>query len=129
MIIGGKDAILEIARSCEFDPIDAVKTVYEIYKPDDGVVCTLGSEGAIWFDGQSFIKVDSYDVNVVDTTGAGDCFIGGLLYSLYDKGNSISDSLKFASASAAIKCTKYGPRSIASYDEVMAIEGSLNQAL
>ena len=129
MIVGGKDAILEIVGSCEFDPIDAVKTVYEMYKPDDGVICTLGSEGAIWFGGQSFIKVDSYDINVVDTTGAGDCFIGGLLYSLYDKGNSISDSLKFASASAAIKCMKYGPRSIASYDEVMAIEGSLNRSL
>ncbi len=36
---------LEIAGSCEFDP-DYVKTVYEMYKPDDGVIWLFtGSEG------------------------------------------------------------------------------------
>ncbi len=45
MIVGGKDAILEIVGSCEFDPIDAVKTVYEMAKPDDGVYVHLVQKG------------------------------------------------------------------------------------
>lgn len=47
--------------------------------------------------------------SIVDTTGAGDAFIGATLYGLL-KGLSISKTLELASVSAACKCTALGAR-------------------
>ncbi len=48
-------------------------------------------------------------VRTVDTTGAGDVFHGGYIYGLL-QGWDIKDTVIFASALAAIKCTKIGGR-------------------
>lgn len=63
----------------------------------------------------------------VDTTGAGDCFNGGIMYAFYEKGMSRKESLKFANGAAAIKCLKPGPRSIATEAQVCDFENSKDQ--
>jgi ribokinase len=45
----------------------------------------------------------------VDTTGAGDVFHGGYLYGLLQK-RPLRDTIRFASACAAMKCRKLGGR-------------------
>ena len=49
-------------------------------------------------------------VNVIDTTGAGDCFCGALV-AYISQGNNLSDSLKFANNAAAMSVTKLGASS------------------
>jgi sugar/nucleoside kinase (ribokinase family) len=43
------------------------------------VVVTLGRGGAVWTDGERVARAPAEDVDVVDTTGAGDAFAAGLL--------------------------------------------------
>lgn len=73
-----------------------------------GVTC---GEGGAWFvtsDGDEF-HVPAFEVDVVDTTGAGDVFHGAFSFGLA-RGWDARRCAKFASAVAALKCTKLGGR-------------------
>ncbi len=70
---------------------------------------TLGVKGSITFIDDEIIHVPAFNVETVDTTGAGDVFHGGYVYGLI-KGWKIIDTIRFASAIAAIKCRKIGGR-------------------
>ena len=70
---------------------------------------TSGKEGVFAVTPNGSIKTEAFKVDVVDTTGAGDVFHGAFAYG-YIKGWEISRILEFASATAAIKCTKFGGR-------------------
>jgi ribokinase len=61
----------------------------------------------------------AFSVQTIDTTGAGDVFHGGFIFGLL-KGWGIEDTIRFASATAALKCTKVGGRSgIPTLDETL----------
>lgn len=49
------------------------------------IFVTLGPKGTFYRHGNNTGKLETYDVKVVDTTGAGDAFLGGVLYKLKDK--------------------------------------------
>lgn len=85
------------------------------------VTITRGARGSItWANGEVF-QVPAFPVQAVDTTGAGDVFHGGYLYGLL-QGWQLRDTIRFASACAAIKCTKSGGRAgIPSLEEVVAL--------
>jgi sulfofructose kinase len=70
---------------------------------------TLGNRGSITFSGDDIISCPAFSVDVVDTTGAGDVFHGGYLYGLLRKW-PLKDTIRFASAVAAMKCRKLGGR-------------------
>ena len=57
-------------------------------------------------------------MDVVDTTGAGDAFMGGLSFALLQGWNYEKVGL-FANACAALCCTKIGARAMAKHDEVI----------
>ena len=42
-------------------------------------VITLGKNGAMIYDGDTFIDIEPYKVNAIDTNGAGDLFAGHVL--------------------------------------------------
>lgn len=70
-------------------------------KGASAVVITLGSRGALVDDGNSVTHIESVTVDhVVDTTGAGDSFVGALSTSLY-RGESLELSAGFATRVAA----------------------------
>ena len=74
------------------------------------VIITMAEKGSLYLatEGeQQEIYTPAYKVNAVDTTAAGDAFCGALATALA-KNNSISDSLKFASAAGALATTKAG---------------------
>ncbi|MCH2309064.1 MAG: PfkB family carbohydrate kinase [SAR202 cluster bacterium] len=83
------------------------------------IVLTLGGNGCIISDGNSFFRIPAFKVDVLDTTGAGDVFHGAILVGLMHEWDLIQ-SAKFASAVAALSCTKLGGRSgIPTFGETM----------
>ncbi|MBC7878874.1 MAG: ribokinase [Anaerolineales bacterium] len=81
------------------------------------VIVTLGSRGALIVNASNTTHVDSYKVDVVDTTAAGDSFIGGLAYKLLESDSKLSaqeqalalqKAVKYANACGALAVTKFG---------------------
>lgn len=70
---------------------------------------TSGSAGCIGFDGQTLYHQPAFDVQVVDTTGAGDVFHGAFLYRFLEQADW-QECMRFASAVSALKCTRLGGR-------------------
>jgi sulfofructose kinase len=69
---------------------------------------TLGPKGTLWLDDAGQIqKTPAFPVHTVDTLGAGDIFHGAFALE-FAGGSSVPDALRFASAAAALKCTRYG---------------------
>lgn len=72
------------------------------------VALTLGGDGAALFKmGQEIARVPAFNVDVVDTTGAGDTFCGALAVALAE-GQPPEQALRFASAAAALAVTRPG---------------------
>ena len=73
------------------------------------LLITKGANGAVWRIGAAgeSISVDAFKVDPVDTTGAGDCFIGNTVAAL-DRGMTIADAIQFGSAASAIQVTRQG---------------------
>jgi ribokinase len=71
------------------------------------VIVTLGSQGALIVSSTQVTHVDSFKVNVVDTTAAGDAFIGGFATALLQN-NSLDDSVRYGCACGALATTKFG---------------------
>jgi sugar/nucleoside kinase (ribokinase family) len=72
-------------------------------------VITLGENGAMIFDGDTFIDIEPYQVNAIDTNGAGDMFAGAFLYGITN-GRSFADAGKLASLASSKVVTQFGPR-------------------
>jgi ribokinase len=75
--------------------------------PRGGVVLTLGARGAVWVDASSRIVVPAWPVRAVDTTAAGDTFIGYLLASL-TLGMTAEAAMRRAAKAAALCVTRPG---------------------
>jgi ribokinase len=71
------------------------------------VVMTLGSRGLFFKSGSEEIRMDAFRVNAIDTTGAGDAFMGALACAL-SEGKSIREALRFANGAGALAATRLG---------------------
>lgn len=71
------------------------------------VVITLGEKGCIYNDGDDMVFGSAQRVTAVDTTSAGDCFIGALIARL-SRNTPISEAIVFATKAAAIAVTREG---------------------
>jgi ribokinase len=74
------------------------------------VVITLGAGGCVVADGDGVEPVAAYDVQAVDTTGAGDAFVGATACELA-RGSSLIGAVRFATAVAAISVQAMGAQS------------------
>ena len=72
-------------------------------------VITQGKNGAMIYDGDTFIDIEPYDVKAVDTNGAGDMFAGAFLYGITN-GLGFANSGKLASLAGSKIVAQYGPR-------------------
>jgi sugar/nucleoside kinase (ribokinase family) len=69
---------------------------------------TRGPRGTIWLDdGHQLRETPAFPVHTVDTLGAGDIFHGAFALAITEKQN-VPGALRFASAAAALKCTRFG---------------------
>lgn len=88
-------------------------------------VLTLGSRGSVCFTAEGRYPVSSYKVEAVDTTAAGDTFVGTLVAQLA-RGNAMPQALKYASAASALTCCKKGAQcAIPTIQEVNAYLGTV----
>jgi ribokinase len=71
------------------------------------VIVTLGVQGSIACTAGGDVRTEAFPVNAVDTTAAGDSFNGALGTALA-AGDALPDALRFASAAAALACTRRG---------------------
>jgi sugar/nucleoside kinase (ribokinase family) len=92
------------------------------------VLITLGPAGAYAYNHLGSARRATYDVPVVDTTGAGDAFTGGFLYRLIQSGKApseltpaeLDDFLDFANAVGSLTTTRKG--AIPALPDLAAIE-------
>jgi sulfofructose kinase len=69
---------------------------------------TRGAKGTLWLDDQHNLQqTPAFPVHTVDTLGAGDVFHGALALAITEK-QDLREALRFASAAAALKCTRFG---------------------
>jgi len=78
--------------------------------PSFVVVVTLGKEGALAASGTDTIRVRAPGVAVVDTTGAGDAFVGALAAAI-DARAPLQDALRVAVVAGSLACTAVGAQS------------------
>ena len=72
-------------------------------------VITQGANGAMIYDGETFVDIEPYKVEAIDTNGAGDLFAGAFLAGITN-GRSFADAGKLASLASSKVVTQFGPR-------------------
>ncbi len=88
------------------DPISSSQKCLEYDRMQVAAV-TSGTSGSFWSSNTDQFFQPAYPVGVIDSTGAGDVFHGAFLHA-WLKQESIRDSAQFASAAAALQCTRVG---------------------
>lgn len=108
------DLIIVNETECEcltnIFPSDYTHSVHALnYFKENGcdAIITLGANGSIALIQGEVYVVNACNVAVVDTTAAGDTYIGALCHALLQK-ESIIDALRFASAASALSVTRKG---------------------
>ncbi len=92
------------------------------------VVRTLGAEGAEAATAEGALRIAAHAIEAVDSTAAGDCFVG-VMASALDAGASLDRALRRGAAAAAIACTRAGSQgsipTAAETDSLLHRDGSL----
>jgi sulfofructose kinase len=91
----------------ETDPMSAARKMLHGRTRISAV--TSGEDGCVCTDSRTEFHLPAFEVDVVDTTGAGDVFHGAFVYGLLQDWD-LPQIAEFASAVAALKCTKLGGR-------------------
>jgi ribokinase len=91
------------------DSLDSAKVAAtHLIKAGAGkVIITLGAQGALFADGQGFEHLVAPKVKAVDTTAAGDTFVGGFAAALAS-GKSEAEAIRFGQVAAALSVTRAG---------------------
>lgn len=71
------------------------------------VIVTLGEKGSVFINKDEYIKIDPHKVNAIDTTAAGDSYLGALVSKLAE-GKDIKEAMEFASFCSSKTVTKKG---------------------
>lgn len=88
------------------------------------VAITLGEEGCCVATAGKVVHSPAFKVDVVDTTGAGDAFMGGLSFAVKQEWE-LDRVASFANACAAYCCTRVGARAMGTREEVEKILSGL----
>ncbi len=112
-----------------FDTTDPGAITYRLNSVE-GVLVTHGNKGCAYCLGENEGKIPSFSVPVVDTTGAGDCFLAGFIHQLCQRSiTSLSDHqtvkeiITYANAAGALTTMKSG--AIASQPTATEVEAFL----
>lgn len=109
--------LLERTFSEEEDVVIADALVEKF--PNTKIILTLGEKGSIYIEGKKRIIQEIYKTKVVDTTAAGDCFIGYFVAAIMQK-KSVEEAMNLAAKASAIAVSKAGAApSIPMMEEVL----------
>ena len=106
------------ARSATVDMEDIIRELGELFS--DSMICvTLGEDGALfWSATTGLLRQPAFSTRVVDTTAAGDTFVGYFLHEI-SRGTAPAEAMAFACKAAAITVSRPGAsQSIPTRDEV-----------
>ena len=118
-----------ILNETEMEEIFEIKILNEGYtekmlckKEENGIkniILTLGEKGCVYFDKNNDVnKYEAYKVKAIDTTAAGDSFIGAFAMKICECGDT-GEAIKYATAVSAIVVTRQGAQSsIPTKDEI-----------
>jgi len=102
----------------------ALRTKTEI----EDIIITLGDQGIVGIDNDGLWQIEPLDVDVVDTSGAGDVFCAALAVSLIN-GKTMRESSSWANKAAALSVTRSGTiPAFPTLDEVRAFLASQSTA-
>jgi len=108
----------EVLTGCPVKSVDNAIKACQLLTEKHGcksVIVTMGENGAVYqqHKGEQPVHIPTQAVTAVDTTGAGDSFIGSLAYYLATREGdmSLTDMIKCASCIASISVTKPGTQS------------------
>ncbi|WP_293169757.1 ribokinase [Oceanithermus sp.] len=105
-------------------PEAALALARELARRVPVVVVTLGARGLVWAGGGGEGHLPAFEVEPVDTTAAGDAFVGGLAAALA-AGEPLEQALRFGSAAGALAATRPGAQP--SLPRRAEVEGLLRQ--
>jgi sulfofructose kinase len=88
---------------------DVEEALIVLAKQAPSVIITVGERGLYWYHEDQSGKMPAFQVDAVDTTGAGDAFHGAFAACLA-RNWDWERTLRFSSAAAAISCTQLGGR-------------------
>lgn len=104
-IIASEEGVRQIMPGRHHDPAEMITALKGLSQGNAFVAATVGERGVYWDGGH----IPAHQVAAIDTLAAGDVFHGAFAFGLAE-GWDIERNLRFASAAAAIKCTRFGGR-------------------
>jgi len=107
---------------CRRDPFEAARII-KSWGPQI-VIVTLAELGSVIYDGNEFIEIPPYRVDLVDSTGAGDTYMAGFVHA-YLKGESLKLCGNFASCVSSIMIEQVGPDFQLTENEVLKRRNTL----
>ncbi len=89
------------------DPVEGLKAVRG--QVAGWLAVTVGPEGVLYYEGDRVVHAPGFKVKAVDTLAAGDVWHGAFALALAQQWVE-REAVQFASAVAALKCTRFGGR-------------------
>lgn len=124
-ILPNETELSQLAKKTVND-LESVETAARslIARGAQNVIVTLGENGALIVNKNSAKHIPSFKVKAVDTTAAGDAFIGGLAVAWLN-GKPLEDAVQYACACGALAATKFGAQpSLPNAEEVRKLLNS-----
>ena len=107
-LIVNEGEALALAKQLELNNLEGKQLALELAaKFDLCCVLTLGGQGAIAVQSGQMVEATAMNITPVDTTAAGDSFIGGFAMALTE-GRDLGGALQFATVTAGLTCQKAG---------------------
>ena len=108
---GGIDMLFcNESEAMEFAQTSDLSHAREVLKKySERFAITLGKNGAILWDGTTFIDIEPYRVQAIDSNGAGDMFSGAFMYAITN-GHSMAGAGTLASLASSKIVSQFGPR-------------------
>ena len=119
LVLNETEAEIIAGQKVTDDNIEAVCRAIKDMGPEH-IILTLGSRGSYVFDKKVQQYVESFTVEAVDSTAAGDTFCGAFAVSILTRDQDIITAVRFANAAGALSVTRQGAQT--SIPEVKEIE-------